>query len=800
MLFHDLRFAGRALARSPWFTALAILTLALGVGLNTALFSLVDAVLLRALPFREPDRLVEIWGQEGTRTNMRVPAPLLEALQARSRTLQSIAIHGPVGGVLRTRDGPTDIRGDHVSANFVDVLGVSPVLGREFLPGEDRVGATPVLLLAHDFWQRHLGGDPAAVGRTLYLDGLAHTVIGIMPPEFRTQFTDRIHHDFWTNHVDDRTRQFELEEGLELIARLAPGVSLEAARRELQAISASVQIEGWGEKGRRLNLVRLKSEVVRDSARALKLMLAAVAVVLVIVCANLALLLLARADKRVSEFATRKAMGAASAQLFRLALAESLLLSVLGGAAGVALAYGSLPLMLALAPTEIPRIADSAINGRALTAALTFTLLTACAFGVAPALRLSAISVMQAMKQAPGRISSGTSWFRSVLVSGQVAASVALCILAGLIGQTFLTLLPTNPGFESRSLAVFSLYLPSPIYPTRTERAHMFEEMVRRLATRPAITSAAFAENIPFSDDALSVPVRDARAHNTDSAGVRADVRGISSNYHQLLGIPLRAGRAFTATDGAVSSPVAMVNETLARRLAAGGDVVGRTIRVGRSAIAPLYQIVGVAADARSMGSNVDILNEVYIPYAQRGSNFGFLIVRSELGIGPLTRILRSEVRAVAPELPMLDSKTAVALNDLIRQSLAGPRFSAALASAFSLISLVLAAMGVFGLVSYAVSQRRHEFGIRSALGARPQDLAASALRPVILLTAGGVIVGWAAAALLMRHIEKQLYGIEPLDPPTFVGAGALMLAVAGLAASVPARQAMRTDPATALR
>ncbi|MGH7471121.1 MAG: ABC transporter permease [Longimicrobiales bacterium] len=796
----DLRIAGRTLVRSPWFTTLAVLTLALGIGLNTALFGLVDAVLLRALPFKDPDRLVEIWGQDQMRSGMRVPGPLVEALRGRSRSLQAIAIHGPVGGVLRTSAGPTDIRGDHVSANYVGVLGVPPLVGRAFRPDEDGPGAAPVMLVSYNFWQRHLGGDPAAVGTALYLDSLAYTVVGIMPPEFRTHFREGIKHDYWTNHVKEQIRQFELEEGYELVARLAPGVTLEAARRELQAIAATVSVEGWGAQGRRLGLVRLKNEVVGDSARALKLMLAAVAVVLAIVCANLALLLLARSDKRVSEFATRKAIGAASAQVFRLALIESLLLAALGGAAGVALAYTVLPAIRALAPADIPRIADSAVNWRALTVALACTLLTGCAFGIAPALRLSRLSVMQALKRAPGRVSNQTAWLRSVLVTGQVAGSLALCILAGLVGRTFLTLLPTDPGFQARSLSVFSLYLPNAIYPTSPDRSRLYEEMVRRLEAKPGVASAAFAENVPFSGDALRVPVRDARTAVTDSTGVTADVRAVSSNYHQLLQIPLRKGRVFTAADREGSVAVAIVNETLARKLGAGGDVIGQTLLLGRPASARPYQIVGVAADARSTGTSVDITNEVHVPYGQRGNNFGFLIVRSELNIGQLTRMLRAEVRAAAPELPMLASRTAVPMSQLVRQALAGPRFSATLATAFSIVATLLAAMGVFGLVSYAVAQRRQEFGIRSALGARPRDLAVTAVQPAVALTAVGITLGLTLAAFLTRFIEKQLYAIEPLDPTTFIGAGALLLVVAGLAAAIPARQAMRVDPMSTLR
>jgi putative ABC transport system permease protein len=792
----DLRSAFRTLIRAPWFTSLAILTLALGIGLNTALFSLVDAVLIRALPFKEPHRLVEIWGRDQARTGMRVPGPFVDAVRARSRTLQSIAIHGPVGGILRTNDGPTDIRGDHVSANFVEVLGISPLMGRGFRPDEDQPGTPPVMLVSHNFWQRHLGGDPAAVGRALYFDDLAYTVIGVMPPEFRTQFRDGVSQDYWTTQVDEQLRQFELEEGYELVARLAPDATLEDAQRELQTISATVVLEGWGGQGRRLGMLPLKNDVVGDSARALKLMQAAVAIVLVIVCANLAVLLLARSDRRVTEFATRKAIGARIGQLFRLTLIESLLLAGAGGVVGVTLAYATLPVILALAPADIPRIAESAINWRALNVALVLTLLTGITFGFAPALRLSRLSLLEAMKRASGRVSSQNAWLRSMLVTGQVAASITLCVLAGLVGRTFLTLLPSNPGFESTSLLVFSLYLPTPLYPKPEDRSRVSGELLRRVQTVPGVTAAGWAENIPFSSTALGVPLLEMRSGTPDSTGITVDARGISPNYHELLHIPLKQGRLFTAADRENSPGVAIVNQTLARRL--GGAVLGRTVRIGRRPAT--FEIVGVVADARSTGENAEILNEIYVPYQQRASNFGFLVIQSPLGAGQLTPHLRRQIRLAAPELPLMDTKSAQALTDLVRQSLAGPRFSATLASAFSAISMLLAAMGVFGLVSYAVAQRKHEFGIRIAIGARPSQLVAIATRSAIALTLVGVTSGLLIASYFTRFVENQLYAVAPLDRPTFIGAALLMLVVAGLAAGIPARRVLRTNPMTALR
>ena len=398
----DIRSAARTLTRSPWFTALAVVTLAVGIGSTTALFSLVDAVLLRPLPFKEPHRLVEIWGRDDRRTGMRVPGAILEALRARSTALQAIGTHDPTGAVLNTADGAIDIRGETVSTNFADVFGVSPVAGRGFVPDDERPGAPAVMLVSFAFWQQHLGADASAVGRIVYFDAVPYTVVGIMPPGFGTTFLN-VRPAFWTPYAGNRSREREREMGYELVARLSPGVTVEQARREVDAIASAVHVDGWREAGRRIGMVPLMHEVVGDRAYALTLLMAAVAVVLATACANLAQLLLVRSDRRISEFATRKAIGAGSLQLFRLALVESLLLSVAGGVAGMVLAYWLVPVMLALAPSEIPRLAEASVDRRVLLMAVAISVLTGCVFGLAPALRLSRLPVVQAMKPATGR-------------------------------------------------------------------------------------------------------------------------------------------------------------------------------------------------------------------------------------------------------------------------------------------------------------------------------------------------------------------------------------------------------------
>jgi putative ABC transport system permease protein len=803
-LLQELRYAVRSLIKAPGFTTVAVLTLALGIGANTTLFSMLDAVLLKPLPFQEPDRVVEISGRDSERSGRRVPEAIVEAIRAKSATIEAIAIHGPDGGALRTTEGPVRIFGRHVSANYLNVLGVQPFIGRGFLPQEGEPAAPAVAVVSERFWQTRLAGDQQAVGRPIYINDIPHTVVGVMPSEFATSF-QRGGDEFWTPYIREKIRAFEREEGHELIARLSPGVTIDEARRELQAIATSVDVPDPDWRGQYVDLVSKKKEMIGDSARALQLLLIAVAVVLMIACANLALLSLARADRRAAEFATRKAIGAPTSQLFRLALTESVLISAVGAIAGIVLSHWLLPAMLAFAPAELPRISKSAIDRRVLGIALALGVATACAFGAAPALRLSRLSVVETMKGLRGTPSARSARFRAALVTGQVAASVALLVLAGLIGRTFLTLLPSNPGFESTGRTIFLLSLPAEQFSRPADRWRALDELRQRLEATPGIAEAGFGLNVPFGGDDGFRFVRDfQQADPTDQLYV--DVRSVSTNFFRLFNMPLRRGRHFTAGDRPESEPrVAIVNETLARRLARGGDVLGRRVQIGGTRTqpapnAPLYEIVGVVADARSSGATAEIWDEIYVPLVQSTPSYGYVVVRSELDSGTLDRVLRKEIRALFPQWIDNPLLRATSMEELVDQPLSAPRFSATLITAFSANALLLTAIGVFGLVAYSVSQRRPELGIRAALGARSRDLLVLTMRSAVISTAVGVAIGLAGAAYLTQFIESQLYGIEPGDASTFIASAVMMLAIASMAAYIPSRRAARVDPLIALR
>ena len=793
-LLSDFRFAIRSLKRTPWFAALAILILTVGIGANMALFSLLDAVLFRSLPYPEADRLVSLTSETLERKGGRVPVEVFEALKDRSATLESVSIFNPGGGLylgaLRTAEGPVVLSGRRVSASFIDLMEVEPLAGRGFLPNEDGPEAPPVIVIAPEVWQRWLGGDPEVVGSTIYVGDIPHKVVGVMPPGFGKYVGGSLTTDFWTPYVREDLRDEDLKRGYEAVARLAPGATLAAARQELDAFVETLRPEGWQSEGRTLNAVSIKQEIVGDSAYPLQLLLAAVGVVLLIACANLAQLLLARSDRRMNEFATRKAIGARTGRLFRLSLMESLILATAGGCGGAALAYWLLPIMVRLAPAEIPRISEAAIDGRVLLATIGFSVLTGCLVGVGPALRLSRLSVIGAMKRGSGNATSQKSLFHAALVVVQIASSITLCVLAGLIGRSFLTLLPTNPGFEAESRTVHHLSMQTVPVEARVQR---LEELLQRVAGLPEITTVAYGTNVPFASDDGIRTIRDPRGEEE----MEADIRVVTPNYFRLLQMPIVQGRLFAPAAG---GRVAIVNRTLARRLAPDGDVVGRIIERASGGAWIQYQIVGVVADARSSGATAEVWNEMYIPHTGGVPLFGYLIVQSPLAAGVIDRLLREQIHAWEPTLPDMPWLRAERIEDLMSASVAGPRFAATLSGAFSALALLLAATGVFGLVSYSVSQRLREFGIRAALGAQPADLLTAALRSALLSTAAGVALGLAATLYLVRFVESQLYAVQALDPLTYLAASAVMLSAAIFSAYLPARRAARVDPAETLR
>jgi putative ABC transport system permease protein len=797
-LLADVRHAARALARSPWFAGLAVATLAIGIGGTTALFSMVNAVLLRSLPFADPDRMVEIWGEDANRSGMRVPGAIVEALRARATALAAIAVHSPFGGILATGEGPVDLRGERVSANFTDVNGVQPVLGRGFRPAEEAPGASPVMLVSFGFWQRYLDSDPAAVGRTVYFQSTPYVVVGVMPADFRTRFGVPL--EFWTPYAADNVRELERTSGYELTARLSPGVTVDEAREQARAIAERVTADGWGgADGRRIGIVPIIGEIVGNRADGLRLLLAAAAIVLAVACVNVAQLLLSRSDARAREFATRKAIGAGTASLFRLALIESLFVAAAGGLAGVALASWMLPALVAMAPPGIPRLAEASIDGRVLAFALALSLTTGVVFGTAPAWTLARRSPLDLLRRSHGGRVRGAGG--STLVVVQVAASVALLVLAALVGRTFLALLPGEPGFEPRSRLAFPLPLvPFGLYPAIEEKVARLDELTRRLEAVPGIGATAIASNFPFSSDDVETAVRDAGAPPGSPPALTAQARTVSAAFFDLMRMPLLRGRSFSSHDRVSAPRVAVVNQRMAERLSPAGEVIGRRIVIGRSGTAAPLEVVGVIANARTTGTTAEPVNEVYVPLAHGSVDIVYVIAESSLDAAAFTALIRREIRQALPGVALRREQAAVSMADRMQRALAAPRLTATLFTAMSAVAMGLAAIGLFGMVAYSVSRRIPELGLRAALGARPRDLVAATTRAALVATATGVAAGLAAGLYLTRFVRHQLYAVDPFDVPTFALAAILMLMVAAVAAYVPARRAATLDPMAALR
>jgi putative ABC transport system permease protein len=551
-----------------------------------------------------------------------------------------------------------------------------------------------------------------------------------------------------------------------------------------------------------LTVVRLRDEIVGDRADALALLLLATVAVVAVICGNLAQLLLARASHRASEFATRKALGAGTWPLLRFALSESLVLAALGGAAGVGVAYWLLPVLLSLAPQGIPRLAGASIDARILIVTVAATLVTGVLFGLAPALRLSRVPPSQVMRTGATDSQPGRARTQSLLITLQVTVAVTLFVLASVVVDRLMTLLPSSPGFATDSRAAFLWTIDERRLAAAGERRRRLIDWRASVEALPEVHGVAVASAIPFGDDEPRrvgirspndlVPITDATP--------RAAMRAVSSNYFTLMNMPLWRGRYFDAADRTDATRVAIVNRTLAMRLDPGSDVVGRRIRIGNTDAALDYEIVGIAPDTRWWGMTIEPLDEVYVPLAQDRSSFGYLVVHSSLSAAALTDVLRREFFAAFPGASLPADRRAVLLQEMVNASIAGPRFSAAVIGSFSTVTLLLAAMGTFGLVASTLAARRRELGIRTALGARPSNLLHLTLWPVLSLTLAGIIAGLAIGAGVTRVAQRQLY-VEGSTHPSLLGAAAVVMLVAsGLAAYFPATRAIRMDPSSVLR
>jgi len=814
LVWQDVRFGARVLFRSPAFTATAALSLALGVGANTAIFSVVNAVLLRPLPYRAPEQLVMLWERNAARDWNQLPTsfPNFKDVRENNSVFADVGAFAESTFNLTGGDEPERVAALRVSPGLLALLGVEPLRGRVFLPEEGEPGARRVLVLGHGLWQRRFGGDPSIVGRTVALNGEPHDVVGVMPPGFRLppSFTASIaasqvpfpNADLWVPLTTEAVpAAYELR-ALFMMARLRPNVTPGQAQAEMSLLAGRLEREHPAQNaGFGLNLVPLHRQVSGNVRQALLILLGAVGFVLLIACANVANLLLAKAVGRRKEIAVRTALGASRGRLVRQLLTESVLLGLLGGAAGLLLSLAAVRLLTAFGAAGVPRLNEIDTDARVLVFALLVSLLTSALFGLAPALYSSKLDLSEALKKG-GRTAAGgarRNRLRGLLVVSEVALALVLSVAAGLMMRSFIRLSNVNPGFDAARLVTLEIELPETGYREKERQAAFQRQLLQRVASLPGAQSVATVNYLPFSGNDFNAGfVVEGRPAPASSERPRAFYRTVSAGYFTAMGIALRAGRVFGDGDHAQAPPVAVIDEAAARRYWPGEDPLGKRIKQGRAeSKGPWVTVVGVVGSTSHTALDVAAQPEIYLPYPQNVAPAFVLVARGPADTAAFASAVRREVAAADRGLPVSNLKT---MEELVVRSVALPRLYALLLTIFAGVALTLAAAGIYGVLSYSVSQRTQEMGVRMALGARALDIYALVLRQSMLLILAGLGAGGVMAFALTRLLSGMLYEVSATDPLTFALIPLVLVGVALVASLLPARRAAKVHPMVALR
>jgi putative ABC transport system permease protein len=805
-LLRDFRYAVRMLLKEPGFTAIAIITLALGIGANTAIFSIVNAVLLRPLPFSQPGQLVMVWQDYRVGGNKEDIHSWPNYVDYRdgNTTFESMAGYTDASFNLTGTGEPERIVGASTTASFFDVMRVSPMLGRAFTPEEDVEGKDRVIVLSHGLWQRRFGGDRGIVGREIAVNGASRTVIGVMPPQFR--FPEKTT-ECWVPlapSADLRTARSAY--WLTVIGRLKPGVTVAQARPEMETIAKRLETKFPGTNSNiGVNLVSLREQTVGRVRPALYVLLGAVGLVLFIACANVANLLLSRAAAREREFAIRSAIGAGRSQIIRQLLVESVLLGALGALVGIALANFGLNALKSLLPAEMPRVDQIGIDSRVLGFSMAVSFLTACAFGLVPALQASKPMLAETLKEAGGRGASGgvrSRRVRRLLVIAEIALALMLLVGAGLLIKSFNRLQAVELGFRTDRMLTMQVSLPSAKYPDGATQRPFHQQLLERLQNLPGVEGAGATTSILLSALANS-GIFNIEGRPSPPAGQRIDVTidSVTPNYHALMGTPLLKGRAFTDADGPDSPKVVIINDAFARRFFAGENPIGKRINYGDPPDEkqnPWRTIVGVVADTRRNGFDREPRPETYIPFAQRPPGWAIYVVRSSSpDPGGLVTAVRNAVHEIDPDQPIFGIKT---MEQVMAETTAQRWLNTILLGGFAGLALVLAAVGIFGVMNYSVTQRMQEIGIRLALGAQRGDVLRLIVGQGMTLAWIGLGIGLAGAWALTRLLTHMLYGVSATDPSVFAAVSGLLALVAVCACYLPALRASRVHPTVVLR
>jgi putative ABC transport system permease protein len=794
-VFRDARYSLRQLRKNPGFSVVAILTLAIGIGAASAMFSVVNSVILRPLPYPEPEalvRVVEIVPQFG-RFSV-APATFLD-WRAQNAVFERIAAYSGGSGTFVDASGPERLASGLVSWDLFELLRVAPALGRGFRPEEDMPGKASVIVLSHSLWQCRFGGDPGVLGRSISLNGAPFTIVGVMPAGF--SFPSR-QIEYWAPIALNPANATRGGHFLGVVARLKPGVAVARADAEMRAISERLALQYPDASAKESAEVRSLHEAAVGNVRpALLILLAAVGVVLLIACANVANLLLVRGVVRAREVAIRTALGAARRRLVSQMLVESLVISLAGGALGLLLASVAIAPVQALSGGSIPRAEDISIDGRVLIFSLLLAVATGALFGLAPAWFAGRSGVMEILKEG-GRSSTGTGgrWARSVLLVKEVALSVVLLVGAILLLRSFAQLTDVNPGFQPERALALRVALPNATYREDHQRIAFYERLLDRFEALPQVTAAGLVQSLPMRGDyTLSFTVR-GRPAAAPGEETSANHRSISPDYFKALGVPLLRGRPFTLRDAEKAPMVAIVDQAFVDRYFPREEPIGQAIDIGNGTDG-FYEIVGVVGIVHHGGLDVDPNPTMYVPFKQDVFSSVWVVVRTNGDPAQLAPLARQAVQAVDPVIPAF-AMTPMA--DVVSDSVAGRRFSLLLLMLFAAVAVFLAAVGLYGVVAYSVSQRTQEIGVRMAIGAERGHVLSMVLREGMKLALVGVAIGLIGAAALSGLLSTMLFHVTPGDPISYGVTAALLLAIAALACFIPALRATRVDPIVALR
>lgn len=796
-LWQDFRFSLRSLLKHPGFTAIALLALALGIGANTAIFSLVNAVILQPLPYRDPDRLISVYGTRNRSTQGSVgPTDFLD-YRSQNKTFEQFAASGSMMLPMNlTGSGePERLNASIITGNYFDTFGVRPALGRGFSLENEKTGQDHVTVLSHSFWQTRFGGDPNIVNKTINLDGKAYEVLGVMPAEVVLPQPAQL----WAPINFDADPEMKMRNArfLRGIGRLKEGVTLDQAQTDTDLIAAQLEQQypdsntGWS-----LRLIPLREILVGGSRTMLFILFGAVGFVLLIACANVANLLLVRAAARQKEIAMRTALGASQLRIIRQMITESLLLAIFGGALGALLAVAGVKLLVSLGEDNIPRTANVKIDATVLAFTLLISLATGLLFGLAPAIRTMKENLVDALKDGIRGGSEATvkNRTRSLLVVFESAIAVMLLIAAGLLIRSLVALQNVDPGFDPNNVLTLRVDLPRQKYNTPEKASNFFEQLETRVAGLPGVEAVGLITDLPLSGEARDMPYRvEGRPATSDIAFV--DFRRVNKNYFSAMRISLRRGRNFTEQEVRQSDKAIVVSQAFVDSVFPNEEALGKRLIIWSGIRNEPYEIIGIVGDTRYQSLQGEPSATMYVP--TRELLFVNLVIRTQGDPLSLVGGVRKEVNALDPDQPISAIRP---MTEWVAMSAAGARYRTTLLGLFALLAMILAATGIYGVMSYSVAQRTQEIGVRMALGARPLDVLKLVVRQGMMLALIGVIVGLAGALALTRVMSSLLFGVTERDPITFVAVAALLIVVAFISCFVPAHRATRVDPLIALR